>query len=49
MKINGHGQSKVLTVAEIDKLFAWEFANSRDRLGQNKHPRLPPPERKRVG
>jgi integrase/recombinase XerD len=31
MKINGHGQSKVLTVAEIDKLFAWGFANSRDR------------------
>ena len=31
MKINGYGQSKVLTLAEIDKLFAWGFTNSRDR------------------
>ncbi len=31
MKINGYGQAKVLTLAEIDKLFAWGFTNSRDR------------------
>lgn len=31
MKINGHGQGKVLTPLEIDKLFTWGFTNARDR------------------
>jgi len=32
MKFNGYGRAKVLTPSEIDKLFAWGFTNSRDRV-----------------
>lgn len=31
MKIQGFGQSKVLTSRELDKLFQWGFTNDRDR------------------
>lgn len=31
MKINGYGQSKVLTPLELDQLFQWGFVNNRDR------------------
>ena len=31
MKIQGHGQAKVLSPTEIDKLFLWGFTNKRDR------------------
>ena len=31
MKIKGHGQGKVLSVSEIDRLFTWGFKCDRDR------------------
>ena len=31
MKIKGHGQAKVLSVSEIDRLFTWGFKCDRDR------------------
>jgi integrase/recombinase XerD len=31
MKIDGHGQGKVLSSSELDKLFSWGFQNPRDR------------------
>ena len=31
MKIQGHGQGKVLTPSELEQLFSWGFQNPRDR------------------
>jgi len=31
MKIDGHGQGKVLSSSELEKLFSWGFQNPRDR------------------
>ena len=31
MKIKGHGQAKILSSSEIDRLFTWGFTSVRDR------------------